>query len=421
MPAGLHQWNSDPADARHRPWWQRRPTTPTVLTYDNLLIKRSAAPPPATAVAGGIAERVRRSVAAVSYEPTGTAGVEEKCFALQFTDMVLQMWFHHGFGLLGVIVSYLGCLLLGQVQVQVVDSSFFKATGLLLAVLLSLRAKNAVSRRQHLQGCVMRMINCCRNILELAACQDVSSRRKLRLVMHFIFCDIAAWISGHTHDGLSGDAFVDPDAPKIEDLPLEFRAFIFQLRSKAALRVSPRPMLMTLRTICDTLFDPRSFDPVRTDEVSHTRRWHRNIDKELESILSLFDAVEIYNEESYTRQFTWLVASLIFIYISLYPWVVQHESAAVLGVTTAGMAFVFYGLNSMTQQLEDPFHDHGSGFNLALTFRKTFADLRAEESLRERCRAFLDQAGREPSNALHDEFVALELGRPATPASSRVR
>lgn len=55
-------------------------------------------------------------------------------------------------------------VLTGAVQLQLVDTSFFRAVGLLLAVLLSLRAKNAVSRRQKLMSGVLDMMNCAKNL-----------------------------------------------------------------------------------------------------------------------------------------------------------------------------------------------------------------------------------------------------------------
>merc|ERR1719331_3101422 len=243
------------------------------------------------------------------------------------------------------------------------------------------------------------MINSARNIMEITSKQCMETHQHMRTTFCFVFLEVAAWVSRHDQsDPLSGKldlAGVQADIPKLEDLPAEFRPTISRLRGKIPLETPPRPLLLYLREICDSYFNPKMYDSKKTDEVSNTRRWHRVIDVELQSLTDQFDMILMYEEEMYTRQFRWLVDALIFIYIGLYPWCVKDESPPILGGTTLGMAFVFYGLNAMTQQLEDPFNDHGTGFNLALTFWKFFSDLDHEGEVRAHAQDFMDASIRD--------------------------
>merc|ERR1719384_1814723 len=98
------------------------------------------------------------------------------------------------------------------------------------------------------------------------------------------------------------------------------------------------------------------------------------------------------------------------------------ESTLVLAATTIGMAFVFYGLNAMTEQLEDPVLQAGQGFNLSLTFRRMFAELEREEAVREECASFLLEERRdcaELTDELHKHFVELAAAERAGPRRSR--
>eukprot|EP00747_Dinoflagellata_sp_TGD_P048431 gnl/TRDRNA2_/TRDRNA2_145604_c0_seq1.p1 gnl/TRDRNA2_/TRDRNA2_145604_c0~~gnl/TRDRNA2_/TRDRNA2_145604_c0_seq1.p1 ORF type:complete len:529 (+),score=86.23 gnl/TRDRNA2_/TRDRNA2_145604_c0_seq1:68-1654(+) len=392
----------------------------TLLSYDHMLVgpagKRSNNRRHTTATHA--ADSMLQGWECCTYEPyapSGTPGISERRILLQMVDMFSDIAHRHHLGLLGIFASFLMCLIVDAVHSQFIDGSFFKASGLLLAVLLSLRAKNAVTRRQKMMQCIIGMINSARNILWLAGGQDLEKRRVIRSVLAFIFAEVAAWIARRhtvTDEGLRNVSVWHSHGATLDDLPEKFQKDVFILRGKAQLRVTPRPLMLCLRDVCDAVFDQRDFDAESTDQISHVRRWHRNIDAELNKLTDLVDLILIYDEELYNRQFRWLIGSLIFLYVSLYPWCVQNENGAMLGGTTLGMAFVFYGLNSMSQQLEEPFNKHGAGFNLGLTFQKAFNDLDEEEKCRERCRVFLRRAldkGCRITELLHDEFVNSEV------------
>ena len=63
-----------------------------------------------------------------------------------------------------VIISYVLVVLTGALQLELVDTSFFRGLGLLLAVLLSLRAENGVARRQELMEGVLATWICQRDL-----------------------------------------------------------------------------------------------------------------------------------------------------------------------------------------------------------------------------------------------------------------
>merc|ERR1719163_2034688 len=93
-----------------------------------------------------------------------------------------------------VTLSFIACVMAGAVHVQLVDISFFKAVGLLLAVLLSLRAKMAMGRRQKLMNGILSMMNSARNIVELTGTEAADKRERLRTMLSFCFAEIASWV-----------------------------------------------------------------------------------------------------------------------------------------------------------------------------------------------------------------------------------
>lgn len=160
--------------------------------------------------------------------------------------MLYAMIFTNLLQLIITVMSYGFCVGLGVVHKSFVDASFFKATGLLLAVLLSLRAKMAMSRRQKLMNGILSMMNSAKNILELAGNEIPYKRRRLRLMLSFCFNEIAAWVM---MDDNSGEGWLDV-------LPQEDRDMAFVLRGKYRLSTSPRALLVYLRQFVDELFDP---------------------------------------------------------------------------------------------------------------------------------------------------------------------
>merc|ERR1712054_285248 len=76
--------------------------------------------------------------------------------------------------------------------------------------------------------------------------------------------------------------------------------------------------------------------------------------------------------------------------------------------TTSGVAFVFYGLKGMTEQLEKPMETDTEGFELFTIFRSMFAKLENAERVREECLQYLKNRkmeGVEVSEHLHDSFM----------------
>ena len=79
------------------------------------------------------------------------------------------------------------------------------------------------------------------------------------------------------------------------------------------------------------------------------------------------------------------------------------------------MACVFYGLNALTEQLEDPVHHQTQGFDLKRTFQNLFAELDRDEAMRDYCRCYLgDQkkVGIQASEELHNKFEDVFRGKP---------
>jgi len=342
---------------------------------------------------------------------------------------------------------------MGAVHVQLVDISFFKSVGLLLAVLLSLRAKMAMSRRQKLMNGILTMMNSARNIVELTGNETSYKRDRLRNMLAFCFAEIAVWVVGEaSEEGEEDEDEPFVPGPKLEDLCSEDRDMAFILRGKSSLHASPRPLLMYLRQMCDELFEPEEerrracrttsgllcglqeesaeplspispigkrmesprYDerPGKVDTISVVRRYHRNIEIELHNVTDEFDSLLMYREELHTTQFRWMISSVILLYVAMYPWCVRQESTLVLGGTTMGMAFVFYGLNAMTEQLEDPVALHEQGFDLNHIFQSVFAKLGRDEAIRVSCMQFLREKKEdacEVNDELHARFVEQSL------------
>eukprot|EP00811_Abedinium_folium_P031382 NODE_5105_length_1807_cov_15.792262.p1 GENE.NODE_5105_length_1807_cov_15.792262~~NODE_5105_length_1807_cov_15.792262.p1 ORF type:complete len:475 (+),score=106.66 NODE_5105_length_1807_cov_15.792262:132-1556(+) len=400
-------------------------------------------------------------------------GVYETHPALQVAELFGRMAFTHAVELLGITLSFMFCLISGSLHREVIDPTFFHATGLLLAVLLSLRAKTAMSRRVRLMVTLLKMMNCARNLLEIAGLNCMQKRRKLMQMLAFVFAEVANFIQ-------EGD---EPEwhAPKIEDFDEAERETVFRLRGKRRLAASPRPLIMYLRQFCDNIFDvtehtlhangklaktnPQQLEqalkradqvwkkgsaaaheaaitgpigqaghwpdaaagaagasqntaapdagvhpPAFIDPISVIRRWHRNIERELHDLTNQFDVLLLFKERLITSQFRWMLGSVKFLYVALYPWCVKVEAAIILISTTLGMAFVFYGLTAMTEQLEDPILHKGQGFNLALTFEVLFKNLDREDTIREQSMAYVSmkkRAGIDISEKLHEEFVEM--------------
>ncbi|CAJ1389738.1 unnamed protein product [Effrenium voratum] len=315
-----------------------------------------------------------------------------------FSDMPSRHFLHFGF----VFISYLLVVFTGAVQMQLVDTSFFRAVGLLLAVLLSLRAKNAVSRRQKLMAGVLDMMNCAKNLLYLIHFEP-KSQFLLRRMLEFCFLEVAAWaLPFEPSEQATSD---------LEILPEEFREVAFVLRAKHGAHISPRPLLLYLREMCDQLFDPdlatSHAGSEKMDRISIIRRFHRNLEDELHLLFSKFDFLLMFRENFVTSQFRWMLETVIFVYVVLYPWCVCNESNLVLGATTVGMACVFYGLNALTEQLEDPVHHQTQGFDLRKTFVNLFQELDRDEAVRQCCRSFVQRhqaAGAPITEELHRQF-----------------
>jgi len=380
----------------------------------------------------------------------GQFGIRESGHLAQTLDTVNEMLHTHPLELVIQLGSFLVCWISGAVELQLVDTSFFRALGLLLAVMLSLRAKNALTRREILMRGVLRLMNASRNIMGLLGSVERSKRKRLLHFLHFCYNEIAQYVDKvcqvSPRDRMNG----------LEDLDPADRDAAFIFRGKTSLIPSPRPLLQHIRQVVDECVDmnyqfqlanAKSFadfqsyiaDPpdevpegllygptdVRfVDRVSIIRRYHRNIDNETLHILQEFDALLMFREQLLTPHFRYMIHSIIFMYVILYPWCVQHESAIVLFLTSFGMGFVFYGLNHMTNGLEDPVKLKGQGFNLGLTFQQFFVNLDREDHFHGLARDYLllkrkDAADCPATEGLHEDFVA-DLHRKQTDLEKRM-
>jgi len=321
---------------------------------------------------------------------------------LRLTAIVLAVLRVHGIGILVVALSFCGVIMARAVRVEVVDSSFFKALGLLLAVLLSLRARNAVISRQKAIRDVLSMINSAESLLALPL--SAHKRFKLRVVLEFTFAEIVNWFDSENAGAMCCSTKAKWKGPTFEDLPVEFQIAPFYLVSLHDSGTSPRMLLSHLISVCDTLFDPCGYDESNGvgDKVSYIRRWHKNVDIDLRNILTQFDNLCVYEQELNTKEFRWMLSLLITVYVSLYPWCVDSESTVTLGCTTILMACVYYGMNAITRQVEDPFGHHYQGFDLEALFHKAFATHAYDAESLQQCKAVL--AEKSPPDALVHRF-----------------
>jgi len=291
--------------------------------------------------------------------------------------------------LLGVVMSFALCVVCGVVEESFVDPSFFKAIGLLLAMMLSLRAKNAWSRRQAMMKSLMRMMNSAWSIICVVDPEDCNPQR---LVKYLAFCfqEVAIYI-----DDVSDWKDLQMHAMRIEELDEADRETAFIMCQKGYYHESPRPLLVRIRQVCDQIFEPDkhlqlSGGEERVDKIRIIRRFHCNIDRELDTILAEFDNLRLFKEPYLTVQYISMIHIVIFVYMVLYPWCVAHENAPLLGMTGIGMGVVFYGLNHVTVGLESPRTQSGQGFNLFLTFHQMFGQLEYQARLREKCKQHLE-------------------------------
>eukprot|EP00811_Abedinium_folium_P033435 NODE_6399_length_1675_cov_5.689922.p4 GENE.NODE_6399_length_1675_cov_5.689922~~NODE_6399_length_1675_cov_5.689922.p4 ORF type:complete len:167 (-),score=33.20 NODE_6399_length_1675_cov_5.689922:186-686(-) len=112
--------------------------------------------------------------------------------------------------------------------------------------------------------------------------------------------------------------------------------------------------------------------------------------------------------------FKWMMNSMTFLYLLLYPWGGSQANPFVLVFVCAFMCFAFYGLRLTTEQLENPMTQQGQGFNIALTFEAMFLNMEIESQIRQSCSAFIEarcNPNVELSHELHDEFVDLLSAR----------
>lgn len=310
--------------------------------------------------------------------------------------LIASVFGQHYFGICVAFLSVVLCIWSGSTHVQLIDDSFFKSLGMLLAVLVSVRTRNGVVRREQVLSLVLAMGSTARDVVELVASvpdltvsddERLRTRVKLLNILEFTFARIAHWLEVREL-GLPPERLEDStptwQGPDIDDLPAEYRKAAARLGSMPFLGMPPRPLLYFLREVCDKLWAIP--EDLNLDRISKIRRWHKLIDIELDGLLKMFDVLSTFLEEVQPRQMTWLVDLLIYTYTSLYPWCVRHESALMLTTTTLGMCFVFLGLNTLTCELEDPLLRHSHGFNLSLIFEQVFRNIECEEAAQIRCR-----------------------------------
>mmetsp|Transcript_14846 Transcript_14846/g.17242 ORF Transcript_14846/g.17242 Transcript_14846/m.17242 type:complete len:91 (-) Transcript_14846:110-382(-) len=85
------------------------------------------------------------------------------------------------------------------------------------------------------------------------------------------------------------------------------------------------------------------------------------------------------------------------------------------------MACVFYGLNALTEQLEDPVRHQSQGYDLRRTFKNLFRELDRDENMRDYCRCWLgdhQKVGINASEELHCKFE--DNFKPPKPRPPRV-
>jgi hypothetical protein len=141
-------------------------------------------------------------------------------------------------------------------------------------------------------------------------------------------------------------------ARRIEELPKQFHSYAFVQMSKLDLGVSPRPLLIGLRSVCQELVLPPKEGGL-IDVKSEMFRLHQHIDGAVIELTNCFDTMQTIENGSRRQKYMWFVEALILMYTAFYPWCVTHESAWMLTATTLGMCFIFHGLREITQRMED--------------------------------------------------------------------
>jgi len=339
---------------------------------------------------------------------------------LHFFGIVLL---RHKVPLLGVVTSMALRVLPGdRVQHTWLDESFFRGTGMLLAILLSFRTKNAVSLRQNVGAAVLRMMGSARSLLHLASRSSDAYEgnwTRLHWVLSVAFLQSADWLVLHSEK--AGSAPVDKEhglpalsPPKsVTDRDLE-ECFVRGSKVSANMACTPRPMLQYVREVCDDVFDYGRFagdmGGKKTSETDKVRRWHRNVDRLVDGIIHSFDEIVTLQECIGTQQLRQLINGILFFYLALYPWCVRHESTWVLASTCLGLSCIFYGLDTVAQELETSVGGGKSPIDLdvRLTFENFFASLQEEDLVRCRARRFFQQRAEHEGRSLsclHDDFV----------------
>eukprot|EP00930_Biecheleria_cincta_P001054 TRINITY_DN102219_c0_g1_i1.p1 TRINITY_DN102219_c0_g1~~TRINITY_DN102219_c0_g1_i1.p1 ORF type:complete len:370 (+),score=53.42 TRINITY_DN102219_c0_g1_i1:20-1129(+) len=285
--------------------------------------------------------------------------------------MVRASVMHHPVALILILASLMWCHTAGQDRTRYVDNSFFKVLGVLLALLLSLRAKAGVSTRQRLIERIVLMINSARTLLDLVAQVQPENFETMHKVIYYSYMRIARWFSDHA------DSDDDIFGPQIQDIPREFQRDLLRAGGMLELGVPPRSVIVYLSKVTDILLDKQA------------SRYARIADGEIKNILGAFDSMSICDEDIQPDRLRQLLDVLIFLYVVLYPWCVDTEGFHVLAGTTLGISFTFYGLSILTHEIIHPSRRHSQGIDLQATFDLAFKTI---ERQREMEQEFMQQA-----------------------------
>jgi len=251
-----------------------------------------------------------------------------------------------------------------------------KALGLLLAVLLSVRARSASQRRQQ---CVDRSVRMLMNALDLLSqLRTADTKKKFQPVLEWWMCEAAWFITRRCGKLWENAQEVQPkrewDIPQPSILPPNMNPGLVTF-------VGPRIHSEGIRDVLDQLFASEiEAQAAGSDKISATRRFHRNCDKHLDAMVGNLDALVAMEEESTPVAYQWLLQFMVLVYVSFYPWCVTHETAFMLLFTTAIMSFVYYGLNTITHEHEEPFGQFGADLNLQRSYEYFFDVLAGQQS-----------------------------------------
>jgi len=350
--------------------------------------------------------------------------VYERSQLIQFAHFFILVSWQKLWWFVAIAISFAICVHYENVHSSSVDASFFKGMGMLLAVLLSLRVKNAVTRRQRVASVVLAMTAHARSLLYISSRgkDGFKIAKTLHVMLHYSFMEAADWLLLlGDNDGLRKGFFVNcaPVSPvcrsgqrdAILALPQEWRKECFLHAAKVGrnFAFTPRPLLQYLREACDSIFDYKNFagDNSQVDGTSKIRRWHKLVDNDVDGVIKAFDKLTAFQEINGTRHFEPIILGLIFCYLALYPWCVSHESTFILGSTTLLMACVFYALDSAASTLEKSIGDGSfpSDIDLHSTFSCFFRATLDEIELSSKVDGFLKGREEMVSSRLHDEFV----------------